>query len=182
MPCFPARAMPLEEANALVTSLLEDELEPSKRARLVALRLELGWPHALEVAPHHLDELRRSEQLAARARGSRAWLGTASGLALVWNAGGVLFWAPMVVGDSTLVIFLAAFVLGLGHAAAALVQAHRAAPPHRGTLTVLAWMWLCGPALAVTAGIAFDRAAFWGGLVFATPSMLVSLAASRMEL
>jgi hypothetical protein len=57
-------AMPLDEANALVHSLLAEEMEPSRRARLVALQLALGWPHALEVEPDQLAELRTLENAA----------------------------------------------------------------------------------------------------------------------
>jgi hypothetical protein len=84
-------------------------------------------------------------------------------------------------GDRTLVVFFAAFVLGMMHAVAGMVQAFKA-PRHIGarTLSALSWMWLCGPAFAAAARLGFDPPAGVDGLILATPSMLVALAASRV--
>ena len=47
-------------------------------------------------------------------------------------------------------------------------------------LGVLAWAWLGGPLFATVAGLGLDASAALWGFFFAAPSMLVSLAASRV--
>ncbi len=168
--------MALDEANALVKVLLDEETAPDRRAKLVALQLALGWPHALEVEPEHLAELRAHQLDAVRAS---VWLGAASALAFVWCAGGVAFWSWLTYGDETLAVVLAAFVIGLAQAAFGLVQA-TVRDANRAVVRGLAWLWPLGPFFVIAAGIGFGQAAFWAGVLCAAPSMLVSLAASRV--
>ena len=173
--------MNLDEANALAESLLCEETVPSRRARLVALKLALGYPHALDVSPSDLALLRRREAEASLSVWrARVWLGSASILAFVWNAGGVLFWATLSLADDTLFVVLSAFLLGLGHAAAGLIQAWGSGEPNARVLGVMAWMWLCGPLFSAAVCIGFDVNALVCGLMLAAPSIFVSLAASQI--
>lgn len=179
MPCFAGRTMALDEANALVKRLLEQETQPDRRAKLVALQLALGWPYALEVEPEHLAELRAREPVPVDLWRAQVWLGAASGLAFVWCAAGIAFWAWLTFGDPTLSVVLTAFAIGPIHAAVGAVSALQARSD-RGVPALLAWLWPLGPAFSLAVSFAFDRQAFWSGLICATPSMLVSLAASRV--
>jgi len=175
MPCFAGPTMALDEANALVKALLDEETQPERRAKLVALQLALGWPHALEVEPEHLAELRTAER-ACDALKSQAWLATASAAALTWcSSVSVLLGMFGGLRES---LARGAFAIGALHAVMGFCCAW--VRPERRSLSVLTWAWLCGPAFAFAQGLSSEGALGLVALLCATPSMLVSLAASRV--
>ncbi len=163
-----AERVELHRASALVHVLLQDEVDPKQRARLVRLRLALGYPHALEVEPEHLEELRvwelrrLTQVLAAHcATSTIAWLlyGSLTVVLAVASQHSALD------GYAT-----AVFACAAAHGFLSMLASCR---PHRRFLTACAWAGLCLPLFELAA----LRESLALGLLAALPSLFVSLAA-----
>ena len=169
--------MALDEANALVHAMLEEELEPDRRARLVALQLALGFPHALEVKPEHLEGLRAREQELAVTRAQR-WLAAAAAVATSWCVGLLLLMNTFIWEPQTALIVVA-FMFGGAHGCVGLVSC--AARPSRAWLSLLAWAWVSGPVFVVLAGLVHDYEGGVAAFFCAVPSVLVCFAAAHVR-
>lgn len=170
--------MALDEANALVTVMLEEETEPARRARLVALQLALGFPHALTVEPQHLGELRAAQRQVGVVRAQRL-LAATSAVATVWSVGVLILLDAFATREGEVPLAVLAFVISALHGGLALANAWGAPSP--AALRFVAWSWLVGPPLVLAVGFLVAPEAGAAAFFSAVPSWLVCMAASRVR-